>query len=56
MLKLNTEKSSTSGSIPATILKQSGEIYLPFLTNAINLPISKKKSEVVIPFYKNRVP
>ena len=54
VLKLNTKKSSTSGSIPATILKQSVEIYLPFLTKAINLAITEcefpdklKKSEVI---------
>ena len=35
VLHLNVKKSSTSSSIPATILKQS-EIYLPFLTNSIN--------------------
>ena len=39
-LKLNTQTSSTSGSIPATILKQSVETYLPFLTKAINLAIN----------------
>ena len=32
ILKLNTKKSSTSGSIPATILKQSVAAYLSFLT------------------------
>ena len=54
VLKLNTKKSSTSGSIPATILKQSVETYLPFLTKAINLAITEcefpdklKKSEVI---------
>ena len=35
VLKLNTKKSSTSGSIPATILKQSVETYVLFLTKAI---------------------
>ena len=38
VLHLNVKKSSTSNSIPATILKQS-EIYLPFLTNSINYTI-----------------
>ena len=54
VLKLNTKKSSTSGSIPATILKQSVETYLPFLTKAIHLAITEcespdklKKSEVI---------
>ena len=43
VLKLNTKKSSTSGSIPATILKQPVETYLPFLTKAINLAITECK-------------
>ena len=30
VLKLNIKKSSTGSSIPATILKQSIETYLPF--------------------------
>ena len=41
VLKLNTKKSSTSGSIPATILKQSVETCQPFLTKAINLAITE---------------
>ena len=41
VLKLNAKKSSTSRSIPATILKQSVETYLPFLTKAINLAITE---------------
>ena len=32
VLKLNTKNSSSSRSIPATVLKQSVETYLPFLT------------------------
>ena len=62
VLKLNTKKSSTNGSIPGTILKQSVETYLPFLTKAINLAITEcefpdklKKSEV-IPLYKKQDP
>ena len=54
ILKLNTKKPSTSGSIPATILKQSDETYLPFLTKAINFAITEcefpeklKKTEVI---------
>ena len=46
VFKLNTKKSSASGSIPATILKQSVETYLLFLTNAINLGISENKKKV----------
>ena len=49
---------SPNSSIPTTILKQSIEIHLPSLTNAINytvneskLPDKLKKLEV-IPLYK----
>ena len=62
VLKLNTKKSSTSGSIPATILKLSVETYLPFLTKAINFAITEcefpdelKKSELIL-LQKNRIP
>ena len=62
VLKLNTKKSSTSCSIPATILKQSVETYLSFLTKAINLAITEcefpdklKKSEVIT-LYKKQDP
>ena len=62
VLKLNTKKSSTSGSIPATISKQPVETYLPFLTKAINLSITecefpdKLKKPAVIPLYKKQDP
>ena len=36
ILNLNIKKTSTKGSIPATLLKQCVDIYLPFLTNATN--------------------
>ena len=36
IMNLNVQKSSSSKAIPATILKQSVHIYLPFLTNCIN--------------------
>ena len=36
---LDTKKSSTYGSIPATILKQCANAYLPHLTNCINYSI-----------------
>ena len=62
VLKLNTKKSSTSASIPARILKQSIENYLPFLTKAINLAITEcefpdklTKSEVIL-LYKKQDP
>ena len=57
MIDLNVKKSSTNGSIPATILKQCVDVYLLFLTKAINHAITEnsfseqlKKSEV-IPLY-----
>ena len=53
-LQLNVKKSSTSSFIPATILRQSIESHLPFLTNSINYTIKNgefpdklKKSEVI---------
>ena len=59
ILKLNTKKSSASGSISATILKQSVETYLPFSTKAISLAITEyefpdkiKKSEVILLYKK----
>ena len=62
IINLNVKKSSSIGSIPATILKQCVDIYLPFLTKAINHAITKdifpeqlKKSEV-IPLYKREDP
>ena len=58
ILNLNIKKSSTKGSIPAAILKQCVDIYLLFLTNAINKPFldnyfpkELKKAEI-IPVYK----
>ena len=38
---LNEKKSSIKGSTPATILKQCVDVYLLFLTKAINHAISK---------------
>ena len=62
IMNLNVKKSSLSKAIPATILKQSVHIYLPFLTNCINhsfitnkFPDEIKLSEV-IPLYKNLDP
>ena len=58
ILNLNAKKSSTSGSIPATILKQSLDNYLPYLTKSVNYTINEgefpaelKHSEV-IPLFK----
>ena len=36
VLNLNPKKSSTSGTIPVTILKQTIDVHLQHLTNAIN--------------------
>ena len=58
IINLDVKKSSSSKSIPATILKLSADIYLLFLTNSINHSLHEntfldelKKSEV-IPLYK----
>ena len=55
---LDTKKSSTYGSIPATILKQCVNAYLLHLTNSINYSIQHSnfpqelKFSEVIPVYK----
>ena len=56
------KKSSTNGFIMATTLKQCIDLYLPFLSKAINHTITEnifpkqlKKSEV-IPLYKKEDP
>ena len=61
VLHLHFKKPSASSSIPATILKQSIAIYIPFLTNSLNYTIKKcelpdkfRKSEV-IPLYKRKI-
>ena len=41
IINLNVKKSSNSGSIPGTISKQCVEVYLPFLTTAINHTTTK---------------
>ena len=41
IINLNVKKSSTMGSIPATILKQCLDVYLPFLIKAINHAITE---------------
>ena len=62
VLKLNSKKPSTYGAIPASILKQTIEVHLKYLTNTINhslkestLPDKLKQSEV-IPVHKKRDP
>ena len=62
ILNLNTKKSSTSGSIPATILKQSLDTYLPYLTKSVNYTINESefpaelKHSEVIPLFKKEDP
>ena len=36
VLKLNSKKSSTYGAIPASILKQTMDVHLKYLTSTIN--------------------
>ena len=62
VLKLNSKKSSMYGAIPASILKQTIEVHLKYLTNTINhsltestFPDELKQSEV-IPVYKKLDP
>ena len=62
VLNLNSKKSSLSGTIPVTILKQTIDVHLQHLTNAINhtlqtncFPDKLKQSEV-IPVYKKLDP
>ena len=62
MRNLNVKKSSTYGSIPASILKQCVDAYLPHLTVTINYSLREnifreelKRSEV-IPLYKELDP
>ena len=54
VLKLNSKKSSTYGAIPASILKQTIEVHLKYLTNSINhslkvstFPDELKQSEAI---------
>ena len=62
VLTLNSQKSSTYGPIPGTILKQTWKVHLKYLTNTINhssktstFPEKLKKSEV-LPVYKTHLP
>ena len=41
-LNLNIKKPSASGLIPATISKESLDIYLPYLTKSINYTIVRR--------------
>ena len=59
---LDTKNSSTDGAIPATILKQCVNAYLPHFTNSINSSIQHSnfseelKLSEVIPVYKKLDP
>ena len=58
VLNLNSKKSSTSGAIPVRILKQTIDVHLQHLTNAINHTLQtncfldKLKQSEVIPVNK----
>ena len=58
-MKLNSKKSSTYGAIPASILKQTIEVHLKYLTNTINhslkeftFPDELKQSKVITVYKK----
>ena len=58
-MKINLRKSSTYGAIPASILKQSIEVHLKYLTNNINhylkestFPDELKQSEGISVYMK----
>ena len=60
ILYLNLKKSSTNYSTPTTVLRQSAEIHLPYLTKSINHMFTKcdfskeLKNSEVISVYKKR--
>ena len=60
--KLNVKKSSTYGSIPASILKRCVDAYLPYLTDSISYSLiestfhEEPKHSEVIPVYKKLYP
>ena len=62
VLKSNSKKSSTYGAILASILKQTIEVHLQYMTNTINHSLKessfpdKLKQYEVIPVYKNLDP
>ena len=57
VLKINSKKSSTYGAIPTSILKQTIEIHLKYLTNTINHSLKEStfldelKQSEVMPVY-----
>ena len=62
IINLNVKNSLTNGPIPAIILKQCVDVYLPFLTKVINHAITENtfpeqsKTSEVIPLYKKEDP
>ena len=60
--KLNVKKSSTYGSIPASMIEQCVDAYLPYLTDSISYSLSEStfpeelKHSEVIPVYKKLDP
>ena len=61
VVKLNSKKSSTYGAIPASILKQTIEVHLKYLTNTINNSLrdstfSDELEQSEVPVYKNLDP
>ena len=62
IITLNEKKSSTDGSIPMTILKNFVDVYLTFLTKAINHPTNENifpeqlKELEIIPLHKKEDP
>ena len=62
VLKLNSKKPSTYGAIPASILKQTIEVHLKYLTNTVNHSLKEStfpdelKQSAVILVYKKRDP
>ena len=62
VLKLNSKISSTDGAIPASIIKQTIEVILKYLTNTINHSLKEStfrdelKQSDVIPVYKKLDP
>ena len=61
-LELNSKTSSTYGTMPASILKQTIEVNLKYLTNSINHSLKKStfphelKQSDIIPVYKKLDP
>ena len=53
VLKLNSKKSSIYGAIPASILKQTIEVHLKYLTNTINNSLKESTFPDELKYIKN---